>query len=576
MFEDLTSFESAIESLRVRSLLPSDLSSGELRKLASQIKRSSQFSAKVTNAKFLQGVSNVLESILNPVKDEKGATVGFSPATARDELRRLADGLGVDAIKDDARIDLIVDTQTDLAYGFGQHVQSNTETSREVFPCQELYRLGQRKVPRDWEQRWEDAGGEVLEGGRMVARKDDEIWQALGDGEPDYDDTLGNPYPPFAFNSGMWVQPVGRDEAIELGVIDEDEEPVAETKADFVDGLGAGVDTLDAGLKAALTESVGDGFKVSKGVLMASEGPLRVVRWNGLKIVVETEQGEFRHGIGFDGKLWSSLMPFPYGYFEGTRADDNQGLDVFVGPDPTSDRVFIVHQYNFRTKAFDELKTFVQFSDPESAKAAYQDSYSDGTWDQHFGSIEEKSVAEFVDWASKGNATVRDLANAYDPDQPRVPAGSPEGGQWGGGEGGSEWKPVMTDNEANNFSKGGAFSGETFYHSTKQENVESIEREGLRASDGIYGKGIYLSRGEEGNVSRIHADTQLKVAVKASNPLVVRGFGGLSRWMDANAPGQDDVKKALEKGNHDALVVKFSNKSDYVVVFDTKQVTVKK
>ncbi len=144
LFDQLTDFETAVESNRVRALLPTNLSSAELSKLSAEIKRSAEFSARVTNARFLQGVQNVMESILNPAQ-VSGVTTGLNPATARDELRRLADRLGVTEINNDARIDLIVNTQTDLAYGFGQFKQGNTATSREIFPCQELYRLGWRK-----------------------------------------------------------------------------------------------------------------------------------------------------------------------------------------------------------------------------------------------------------------------------------------------------------------------------------------------------------------------------------------------------------------------------------------------
>jgi hypothetical protein len=32
-------------------------------------------------------------------------------------------------------------------------------------------------------------------------------------------DTLGNPYPPFAFNSGMWTEDVDRATAEDVGVL---------------------------------------------------------------------------------------------------------------------------------------------------------------------------------------------------------------------------------------------------------------------------------------------------------------------------------------------------------------------
>ena len=54
----------------------------------------------------------------------------------------------------------------------------------------------------------------------MVALKTSPIWQALGDGAGGYRDTLGNPYPPFAYGSGLAWADVSRDEAIELGLID--------------------------------------------------------------------------------------------------------------------------------------------------------------------------------------------------------------------------------------------------------------------------------------------------------------------------------------------------------------------
>jgi hypothetical protein len=56
--------------------------------------------------------------------------------------------------------------------------------------------------------------------GRMVARKDSPIWDSLGDSDL-FDDGLDNPFPPFAFNSGMWTEEISRDEAVELGLIDE-------------------------------------------------------------------------------------------------------------------------------------------------------------------------------------------------------------------------------------------------------------------------------------------------------------------------------------------------------------------
>ena len=66
--------------------------------------------------------------------------------------------------------------------------------------------------------------------GRMAALKSSGIWRALGDGEGGFNDTLGNPYPPFAFRSGMWTVELDRGEAEELGLLAEGEAAAA---ADF-------------------------------------------------------------------------------------------------------------------------------------------------------------------------------------------------------------------------------------------------------------------------------------------------------------------------------------------------------
>ena len=52
----------------------------------------------------------------------------------------------------------------------------------------------------------------------MVALKSSPIWQALGDGVGGFKDTLGNPYPPFAYSSGMGWTDISRRECAELGL----------------------------------------------------------------------------------------------------------------------------------------------------------------------------------------------------------------------------------------------------------------------------------------------------------------------------------------------------------------------
>ena len=86
----------------------------------------------------------------------------------------------------------------------------------------------------------------------MIALKDDPVWEQLGSSDL-FDDGLDNPYPPFAFNSGMDVQDVDRDEAIKLGLIDRDTQVVPQSRG-FNQDLQASPDVRDNSLKSALQE----------------------------------------------------------------------------------------------------------------------------------------------------------------------------------------------------------------------------------------------------------------------------------------------------------------------------------
>lgn len=236
-------FQDAINDLAGKNVLPTNLGSAELRQLNQAIKRQSLFSARTTLTHYLDEIKTSVESIINPKQvlragETQTVTEGLNPATARAALRDKLKELGYSAtpgeegtIKDlssDARINLVIKTNTELAQGAGRMIQANDPDVIEGFPAQELVRYDQKDEPRDWKTRWRVAAqvandpgaAAALElHGRMVALKSSGIWQALGDGAGGHDDTLGNPFPPFAFNSGMWVESVSREDAIDLGLI---------------------------------------------------------------------------------------------------------------------------------------------------------------------------------------------------------------------------------------------------------------------------------------------------------------------------------------------------------------------
>lgn len=255
-----TTFAEAVKLLQQKKILPTSLSTNQLAALEASFRRQAFFSAKVTNAEFLQRAADLVERIVEPT------TTGAAPGSYmdvprfREELKDFLQSIGyapdagkegsIQDLSSDARLNLIARTNTQMAQGYGQFTQANDEDVLDAFPAQELFRLEAREKPRDWALRWLGAGGRTY-GGRMVALKDDPVWTRIS--------RFGNPYPPFDFNSGMWTRPVTRQEARELGLVDADRAVKAQS-IPFASGLQSTI----AGLAPALREALAAGIEGAK------------------------------------------------------------------------------------------------------------------------------------------------------------------------------------------------------------------------------------------------------------------------------------------------------------------------
>ena len=217
---------------RIKELLPTSLGSEEIReKIAADILRRSIFSARMTSAGYLAKLREVLGQMLNGE---------ISQATARNILEgildtmghSMSDGGGLTNPASIRRLNLILETQTQMAASVAKS-HEQTESVVNEFPAWALMRLGSRRAPReDWLARWNAAGSAVgWEGARQepwrgsgasfafVALKSSPIWGALGNGAGGFKDTLGNPYPPFAYSSGMGWEEVDRETAERLALV---------------------------------------------------------------------------------------------------------------------------------------------------------------------------------------------------------------------------------------------------------------------------------------------------------------------------------------------------------------------
>ena len=224
-------FLEAVVKQLARTVTPSPMSAAQWAEIPTAIRERSLFSARVTNTRHLQTLKDKIDMILAPrtERNDDGtlATRGMDIATARRDIKDLLTAINYDpgadegTIKDlgsDQRIELQLKQNVESAQGFGNFVQGTAPGVIDAYPAQELFRAEDRMEPRDWEQRWQDAGGQMF-GGRMIAMKSSPIWEAIS--------AFGVAWPPFDYGSGMWVRDVDRDEAIALGLMHEQEQVVA-------------------------------------------------------------------------------------------------------------------------------------------------------------------------------------------------------------------------------------------------------------------------------------------------------------------------------------------------------------
>lgn len=245
---ELIPFEEAMKSLAARGVLPTNMGTRELRELGAGFHRQNFTSAKTLLTDLLDGYKKAVEEIINPTTQQRADRVtpenpqgnvstGLDLPTARLQIKQLQEKLGMvkgdGSIKDltsDARINLVIKTNRDTMRGAGQFIQSQSDEVLVTNPAWELFRLKDPRDPkskRDWKGRWQIAAAAAGDTdalhvfghmGRMIARKDSPIWNEIGSSN-NFDDGLDNPFPPFAFNSGMDVRDISYTEAVAIGLI---------------------------------------------------------------------------------------------------------------------------------------------------------------------------------------------------------------------------------------------------------------------------------------------------------------------------------------------------------------------
>ena len=275
---EIAPLQEAIAKIDAKTPVGSALRSKEWEHVPLALRERAQFSAGVESARVLAAIQDRLRRAIAMQREVVGHDAQGREKTAlmdRDtfiaEVRKIAAEEGVQTvgstgagtvqdIRSARRLALIHDMQTRQAHEYARWKMDQDPDVLDGWPAQRLVRLEPRRVPRNWDARWQAAGDRVGWDRALrapkAALKTSPIWQALS--------RFGTPWPPFDFGSGMGLEDMDRDEAERLGLLKPDE-PVEPTgEADFNARLEASVSGLDEAALARLKASFGDQVQVDR------------------------------------------------------------------------------------------------------------------------------------------------------------------------------------------------------------------------------------------------------------------------------------------------------------------------
>ena len=117
------------------------------------------------------------------------------------------------------------------------------------------------------------------------------------------------------------------------------------------------------------------------------------IDFQGIKIAIENRKGSIRQGEGYDGEEFKTKMFYPYGFIINALGADGDDIDVFVGPNKKSNKVFIVRQQI--DGKYDEDKVMFGFDNEFHARDAYLAHFDTH---KYLGPITEMTVDDFKEF----------------------------------------------------------------------------------------------------------------------------------------------------------------------------------
>ena len=133
------------------------------------------------------------------------------------------------------------------------------------------------------------------------------------------------------------------------------------------------------------------------------------VDFHGLDLTIENEKGSIRRGATKEGKKWESVLTCPYGYIRSVaggksgervrpKARDGDHIDVFVGPNKSSELVVAIDQY--LDGKYDESKFLLGCDSQDEGVQLYRSNYQRGWPDMPASTC---TFAQFKEWLKNGD-----------------------------------------------------------------------------------------------------------------------------------------------------------------------------
>lgn len=191
-------------------------------------------------------------------------------------------------------------------------------------------------------------------------------------------------------NAGITFRPPPALAPMELAPADLADKPV--NLADKVEAAAAEAASSPANDLPEPTDAQKEAGNYSKGH----------VSIQGLDISIENPRGSVRSGTDANGKTWSHEMSDHYGYIRRTSGGDGEQIDVYVGPKPESEKVYVVDQIHQDSGKFDEHKAMIGFDSEKQAVDAYRLNFDKG-W--KVGPVHAMSMDEFKGWLKEGDTS---------------------------------------------------------------------------------------------------------------------------------------------------------------------------